>query len=263
MSMLENIRRIGIFMIAAQTVMHFAAGKQYEKYMKIIAGVIVLALFISPFVSSSENVAALWQEEVERMTEQMEKQMARQMESQSSMQGMPYGGSSVESEALRQIEEEMKSRFNEMIADGGYRVADVAVELDETKEHGGRELTFRRVRIALKRVADNAVYSTEENMNDLSDISMNTGEESSLDGSGKGQSDNSAGETIQIEQIIVGEEKEEGTVQRRTAQKAASQKEEQEQNQAQDADMQEYRRIFAQMLGIAQDRVEVTWDGEW
>lgn len=255
-SMLENIRRIGIFMIAAQTVMHFAAGKQYEKYMKIIAGVIVLLLFISPFVSTSENAAVKWQEEVERLTEQLEKQMAQQMERQNSMQGMPYAGNSVEAAALRQIEVEMKSRFNEIIAEGIYRVEDVAVELDETGESGGRDLTFRRVRIALRRVTDNTVYSTDENMNEFSDINTNIGEKSSLDWNGKVQSDNNAGKTIQIEQIIVGEGKEERTEQRGTTQKA-------EQDQAQDAAVQEYRRLFAQMLGIAQDRVEVICDGEW
>lgn len=261
MSMLENIRRIGIFMIAAQTVMHFAAGKQYEKYMKIIAGVIVLMLFIGPFVSTSENLAVKWQKEAERLTEQVEKQMAQQMERHNSMQGMSYAGNSVEAVTLRQIEEEMKGRFNEMIAEGRYRVADVAVELDETGESGGHDLTFRRVRIALRRVTDDTVYSTDENMNELSDINTNIDEESLSDGNGQGQSDNSTGKTIQIEEIIVGEGKEERTERRGTAQKAADEKEEQE--LAQDADAWEYRRLFAQMLGIAQDRVEVICDGEW
>ena len=36
--MLKNIREIGIFMIAAQTVIHFAPGRQYEKYIKSVSG---------------------------------------------------------------------------------------------------------------------------------------------------------------------------------------------------------------------------------
>ena len=42
--MIEHIKQIGLFMIVTQTFIHVAAGKQYEKYVKIIAGVIVLLL---------------------------------------------------------------------------------------------------------------------------------------------------------------------------------------------------------------------------
>ena len=58
--MIENIKRIGLFMIVAQTVIHFAAGQQYEKYMRIVAGVIVLLLFITPFSSYRGNAAEEW-----------------------------------------------------------------------------------------------------------------------------------------------------------------------------------------------------------
>ena len=47
--MIEHIKQIGLFMIVTQTFIHVAAGKQYEKYVKIIAGVIVLLLFVRPF----------------------------------------------------------------------------------------------------------------------------------------------------------------------------------------------------------------------
>ena len=70
--MIENIKRIGLFMIVAQTVIHFAAGQQYEKYMRIVAGVIVLLLFITPFSSYRGNAAEEWQKELEQITEKME-----------------------------------------------------------------------------------------------------------------------------------------------------------------------------------------------
>ena len=34
--MLETIRQIGVFMIAAQAVVHFAPGRQYEKYICLL-----------------------------------------------------------------------------------------------------------------------------------------------------------------------------------------------------------------------------------
>ncbi|MDE7360173.1 MAG: stage III sporulation protein AF, partial [Lachnospiraceae bacterium] len=46
--MLDTIREIGIFMIAAQAVVHFAPGRQYEKYIKSVSGIIILLLFLKP-----------------------------------------------------------------------------------------------------------------------------------------------------------------------------------------------------------------------
>lgn len=48
--MLQNIREIGLFMILAQAVVHFAPGRQYGKYIKSISSVIILLLFLKPFV---------------------------------------------------------------------------------------------------------------------------------------------------------------------------------------------------------------------
>ena len=46
--MLDTLREIGIFMIAAQAVIHFAPGKQYGKYIKSLSGIIILLLFLKP-----------------------------------------------------------------------------------------------------------------------------------------------------------------------------------------------------------------------
>lgn len=56
----ENIRRVGIFMIVAQVVIHLAPGKQYEKYIKLIAGVIILVQLISPFYQISTECWDKW-----------------------------------------------------------------------------------------------------------------------------------------------------------------------------------------------------------
>lgn len=57
--MLKTIREIGIFMIAAQAVVHFAPGVQYEKYIKSISGVIILFLFLKPFL---QLTGGTWEE---------------------------------------------------------------------------------------------------------------------------------------------------------------------------------------------------------
>ena len=58
----RTIKQIGLFMIVTQTFIHVAAGKQYEKYVKIIAGVIVLLLFVRPFSSSEGDIIEQWQD---------------------------------------------------------------------------------------------------------------------------------------------------------------------------------------------------------
>ena len=57
--MLDTIREIGIFMIAAQAVVHFAPGRQYEKYIKSVSGIIILLLFLQPVLRFSGIV---WEE---------------------------------------------------------------------------------------------------------------------------------------------------------------------------------------------------------
>ena len=147
-NMVENIRRIGIFMIAAQTVMHFAAGKQYEKYLKIITGVIILLLFIRPFTSLRSSPAVDWQAEIERMEQQMQDSM---------QQEMPYVVSPVGTVALQKIEEEIKARLNDIVSDQDCNVVDVVIELEETGIDtgadvgtGGRSLAFRHVKVTLE-----------------------------------------------------------------------------------------------------------------
>lgn len=218
MNMVENIRRIGIFMIAAQTVMHFAAGKQYEKYMKIITGVIVLLLFVTPFVSSSDIPITDWQTELERMEHRVQSNVQTQMN---------YIVSPVQAVVLRQIEEEVKERMNDMISERAYIVTDVEIVLEETYDGGvgdtGRSFAFDSVKAILRdKVTD-----------DSGDIRSS--------------------ETIRIDEITVGHEPQ-------PKEDAANRE---VQGLSRDEEIDEYRQIFAQMLGIAADKVEVIYHGGW
>lgn len=222
MNMVENIRRIGMFMIVAQTVIHFASGKQYEKYLKIIAGVLILLQFISPFVSSSGDLSEKWQTEVERMMRQMGEQ-------NDVWQEIPSAVSSVETVVLQQIEEEVKSRMNDIVSDYDCEVADVEIDLEQTDggfglgaDEGDRSWNFRRVKVTLQR----------RNATDLSDAH---------------DRDIYSGEIIRIEEITVGKREENDTIQQ----------------EDRDAETQAYQHLFAQALGIAEDRVEVAYRGGW
>ena len=218
MSLVENIRRIGIFMIAAQTVMHFAAGKQYEKYMKVITGVILLLMFVDPFTSSSVSQAVDWQEEIKQMENRMQSNM---------QQEIPYVVSPVEAVALHQIQEEVKTMLNDTVSDRDCSVADVMIDLEELETTdtsdgmSSRNWEFQRVRIILQ--------------------SMDTADES----------DGNADRTIRVEEITVGIGKEADDIKEETR------------DSERNTQIQEYRRLFAQTLGIAVDKVEVTYRGGW
>lgn len=216
MNMLENIRRIGMFMIAAQTVMHFAAGKQYEKYMRVITGVIILLMFIGPFVSGSEDFADDWQEEFERMERQIQAQ-------NSALQGIPYMAGSMEAAVLQQIQEEIRLRLDELVAESGVRVTGVIVDLEETDENtgvqnGSHSFVFRRVKVTMRDEVG-------------------------------GSADLYNGDMIRIEEITVGQ--------------GAGADEAQGTDDAlgQGTGIKEYQHLFAQTLGIADDKVEVTYRG--
>ena len=217
-SLAENIRRIGIFMIAAQTVMHFAAGKQYEKYMKVITSVILLLMFVGPFTSSSVSQASDWQEDIKRMEQRMQSNI---------QQEIPYAVSPVETVALRQIQEEVKAMLNDTVSGRDCSVVDVMIELEEldtpdtSDGMSSRNWEFQRVRITLQ--------------------SMDT----------TNASDGNADRTIRVEEITVGIGTEADNTQRET------------QDSERNAQIQEYRRLFAQTLGITVDKVEVTYRGGW
>lgn len=176
MNIIENIRRIGIFMIAAQTVMHFAAGREYEKYLKIITGVIVLLLFISPFTSLYSSPAVDWQTEIERMEQQMKNSVKQEM---------PYVVSPAGTVVLQKIEEEIKARLNDTVSDQDFCVVDVVIELEETGTGtaadmgaGGGSLAFRHVKVTLEDAdADDVTEGKSDRSIRIDDITVGFGAE--------------------------------------------------------------------------------------
>lgn len=226
MNMIENIRRIGLFMIVAQTVMHFAAGKKYERYLKIIAGVIILLQFIAPFVSASGDFAVQWMTDIEQMEEQLKRQST-------AWQEMPYIVSPAETVALQRIEEELKEKLNGVITDYDCEIEDVEIALEQLNDGtgigtdtGNHSWSFRHIKVILQR----------NNWNDSSD----TYDSYTYDD-----------RAIRIEEIAVGHEEE-------------ADKEQPELPDAdQNAEMQEYQHLFAQALGISDERVEVICHEEW
>lgn len=115
--MIDTIREIGIFMIAAQAVVHFAPGRQYEKYIKSVSGIIILLLFLKPVLQLSgaawEEPQALWEkwEEVTDMPDFT----------------IPTQSGGVTGEVAARMETELRERLNRELAEDTCFVSRVSI----------------------------------------------------------------------------------------------------------------------------------------
>lgn len=264
--MLESIRQIGIFMIVAQTVMHFAANGRYEKYMKIIAGVIVLLLFIRPFISGSDGQVMKWQEEMAHIMEQIEARSG-------DFGNMTYEGGSTEALVIRQIEEEITRRLNEAAAGHGCRVVKTTIELTGQEkgdfvigEAGAGEYVFDRVRVTVRDQSGSGERQAVQAEQSETGVDRMAQTEPSAEGikqpgesevtwsrenDGKSMAAKDEADRIRIGEITVQVGAETGKEQ------ATDGRGEMAEN------MQELQQLFAQTLGITEDRVEVVYLGGW
>lgn len=133
--MLQTIREIGVFMIMAQAIVHFAPGKQYEKYVKSISGVIILLLFLKPFV---EMAGGQWQ---------MPSAVFERLEESGGMPDFPAvsavtGESVVEDAVVRQMEEEIADRLNRELLEDSCLVKQVELTLLTEEKSAGGEAAF-------------------------------------------------------------------------------------------------------------------------
>lgn len=261
--MLESIRQIGIFMIVAQTVMHFAANGQYEKYMKIIAGVIVLLLFIRPFISDSDGQVMKWQEE---MTHIMEQIAAQSWDTGN----MAYEGGATEALVIRQIEEEITRRLNEAAVGYSCHVVKTSIELTGQEkgdsvigEAGAGEYVFERVRVTVRDQSGSGEMQAEQSETGVdrmeqtersAEVIKQPGESEGIwiqENDGESMTAKDEADRIQIGEITVKVGADTDTEQATDGWGEAAE------------NMQELKRIFAQTLGITEDRVEVVYLGGW
>ena len=119
--MLNTIREIGIFMIAAQAVVHFAPAARYEKYIKSISGVIILLIFLKPFLLLSDGK---WEEPEQIVTEMAELTQMPALPETSQI-------TSATDAASARIEEEIQRLLNQELAEENRYVKRVVVRFGE------------------------------------------------------------------------------------------------------------------------------------
>ncbi len=120
-SFLDFMKGIGIFIICAQSLMHFSAGKSYEKYVKLLIGVMILAQFVVPvrnlFLGTEGGEL---HEEVERFQAELEYAM------QTAGQTVQESGLEVaEVDSMEALEAEIEQRLADTARSYGYQITAV------------------------------------------------------------------------------------------------------------------------------------------
>lgn len=154
--MLKNIREIGIFMIAAQAVIHFAPGKQYEKYIKSVSGIVILLLFLKPFLQLS---GAQWKSPeavLEKLEELTDMQDFSNFSGEESIAGEEFSDrmeSGAGTATISRAEAEVKELLNRELQGEDYSAKRVSIWFDKDSAQGS-ELCVSRIEIGLVKAVE-------------------------------------------------------------------------------------------------------------
>lgn len=119
-ALVELIKRIGIFMIAAQAVIHFTPGQKYEKYIKLIVGMMILLQFVMPLRSILSGAEIDWGAQLTDMERMLET---------GGMTDETAGSLSVAEAVMSSLESEIKSRLSNEISGENYVISNVQVSM--------------------------------------------------------------------------------------------------------------------------------------
>lgn len=76
---LGSVKQLGIFMICAQAILHFRPDSSYEKYMKLVIGIMVLVQLVIPF---AKIFSAEWDIELGEKIKWYQQQMQVELNNQ-------------------------------------------------------------------------------------------------------------------------------------------------------------------------------------
>lgn len=149
--LIELIKRIGIFMIAAQAVLHFAPGQKYEKYIKLIVGALILLQFVTPLGGILARTETDWGGRLFEMEELLEEEAT-----------VGLSGSRTASDIMvESLENEIKSRLNTEIAEDGYMVSDVQIRMNAVDGEEGRQYVMEHMRVVVYRKGAGSVQTNK------------------------------------------------------------------------------------------------------
>lgn len=159
-ALVDLIKRIGIFMVAAQAVIHFAPGQKYEKYLKLIVGIMILLQLLSPIYSLSMGAETGWEEQLANMERELAETMPKEITGEISDIGINAAGEKV----IAELEEEIKSKLNSSIIGENYKVTGVRVRMrisDAVEENGAQRYALEKIRVIVRMGAGAGLKKTD------------------------------------------------------------------------------------------------------
>lgn len=103
MDFFQTVKQIGIFMICSQAILHFKPSEKYEKYLRLLISVMVLAQILVPIVQFfSGESSDFFYGKIESIRSEISQEM-EQLEIENTIN---------EESVLREVEKEIKTRIN-------------------------------------------------------------------------------------------------------------------------------------------------------
>lgn len=155
-ALVELIKRIGIFMIAAQVVIHFAPDRKYAKYMKLIAGVMILLQFLSPIYEIVCGATMNWSEQLSNMEQEFNADVFSETFATSDS-ALETVANSIEREIKSKLNNELDNELYDELSGGdsgcSYMVTSVRVSLEKSdaKDENDVEYTLDKIDVAVWR----------------------------------------------------------------------------------------------------------------
>lgn len=161
----ELIKKIGIFMIAAQAVIHFAPAQKYEKYIRMIVGVMILLLFLTPLyqiLTKTTWEAPDWNGLTVNGLEE-------------SIPQLDMASNPVMDSVVKQMEEEIKSRLNREVKGENYHVVSVNVSVNTMEDadgYGGKQYELNSVRVVMRQTYSIGGGESQNNMDKIEKVQI-------------------------------------------------------------------------------------------
>lgn len=238
--MREQIKELCLFMICGQTLLYFQSGKKYEKICRMILELLVLAGIVGMILNFLQSLGIRKGEmlasggAVAGMQRSMEEALSKQLGSEG-MEGDFLSGFSPDSLVEKYTMEEIKSKYNYFAEQYGF-----TIERVEQKEE--------KLQVLLKRN-----YTKEDSLKENDGIDKGAGKDAAEDGE-SGDAGNPAKiveiELVEIRKVGLGE----GL---REMENEAQEKESSEKIQADGKQLESFRRQFALVLAMEEEKLEV------
>lgn len=116
--MIEIVKELGIFTIAAQTLLHFCPNKNYAKYIKIVISCMTLVILLLPVLGLfKENPQAAFQEKLNAYGKTIESIQERQNEL-AEYQTIDF---------LEESKKEIETKLSSVLSESGYKIQEMKI----------------------------------------------------------------------------------------------------------------------------------------